>query len=125
MIDVVDHLKKQTHTYDSMSRVSDGYHTFDELYHYRALYNAAWLSSERNFKQHKSLKHSDGKYCFDSDGEWFVVSVQLPTGQVTNHYHADYWNLFDIPTRETAAEWDGHTPKEAAERMEKYLKGEY
>lgn len=108
---------------DSMGEISDGYHTFNELYHYRALYNAAWLNSERNLDQHKSRKHSDGKFCFDSDGEWFVVVVQLPTGQVTNHYHADYWDLFQIPEREVAAEWDGHTPKEAAKRLDDFLRG--
>lgn len=103
------------------SKVSDGYHTFAELYHYRALYNAAWLNAERNLGQHKSRKHSDGKFCFDADGEWFVVVVQLPTGQITNHYHSDYWGLFDIPEKETADEWDGHTPEEAAKRLSDFM----
>lgn len=73
----------------------------------------------------KSRKHSDGKFCFDADGEWFVVVADLPTGQVTNHYHADYWDMFDVAEAETAPKWDGHTAKEAAERMERYARGQY
>lgn len=120
--------------YKTMGQVSDGYHTFDELYHYRALYNAAFfthlygeymLSDTPVGAPIKSRKHSDGKFCFDADGEWFIVMAQLPTGQISNHYHADYWDLFNVLEVETAPEWDGHTPKEAAERLEKYLKGEY
>lgn len=120
LVELVPDSTVQTKT--DIGEISDGYHTFNELYHYRALLHAAWLNSERFLKQHKSRKHSDGKFCFDADGEWFVVVVELPTGQFTNHYHADYWDLFQIPEQETADEWDGHTPKEAAERLEKYLR---
>ncbi len=112
-------------TKERIGQISDGYHTFDELYHYRALYHAGFINAERNMNQHKSRKHSDGNFCFDAGGEWFVVVMDLPTGQITNHYHADYWDLFKCEEREIADEWDGHTPQEAAERLEKYLKGDY
>ena len=107
--------------------VSDGYHTFKELYHFRALYNAAFFNEYYvNYgKVIKSRKHSDGKFCFDADGEWFIVMVQLPTGQISNHYHADYWDLFQVEEQEIADEWDGHTPQQAAERLEKYLRGDW
>ena len=36
--------------------VSDGFHTFDELYHYRMLYNAAFFNS------------LEGKYALEEDG---------------------------------------------------------
>lgn len=54
--------------------------------------------------------------------DWFIVMAILPTGQVSNHYESKYWDLFDVPERETAFEYDGHTPNEAADRLEKYLK---
>lgn len=34
-----------------------------------------------------------------------------------NHYESKYWDLFDVPERETAFEYDGHTPNEAADRL--------
>ncbi len=102
---------------------SDGYHTFAELYHYRMLYNALLFNEwarQGMYGVHKSLRHSDGELCFG--GGWFVVSAQLPTGQVTNHYLiADDWYRFQVPIRNTAAEWDGHTPQDAAHRMEAFL----
>lgn len=59
------------------------------------------------------------------DGEWLAtgkLNQDPPTGQVSNHYESKYWDLFDVPERETAFEYDGHTPNEAADRLEKYLK---
>lgn len=109
--------------------VSDGYHTFKELYDYRMLYNAGMFSllsvvanstdQAHLFKLHKSTRHSDGELCFG--GGWFIVMVTLPTGQVSNHYELKDWDLFKIPERERAEEWDGHTPQVAAERLRSWL----
>lgn len=106
-----------------MGEFSDGYHTFNELYRYRMLYNAAFfnlLARNGQVEVCKSRKHSDGEKCFGSD-DWFIVMAILPTGQVSNHYESKYWDLFDVPERETAFEYDGHTPNEAADRLEQYL----
>lgn len=109
---------------------SDGYHTFDELYRYRALYNAgffnelhhAWdiVPAIETKSVVKSLRHSDGELCFG--GGWFIVMANLPTGQISNHYEMKYWDLFKIPEVEKAPEWDGHTPEQASERLEAWLK---
>lgn len=106
-----------------IGEVSDGYHTFNELYRYRIVYNAAFfneLAKSGNIELCKSKKHSDGEKCFGSD-DWFIVMANLPTGQISNHYETKYWDLFNISERETAFEYDGHTPSEAADRIEKYL----
>lgn len=87
-------------------KISDGFHSFDELYHYRMLYNAAFFNSlEGKYEVHKSYRHSDGELCFG--GGWFIVMAYLPTGQVSNHYRIEDWNLFNIPERWKADEWDG------------------
>lgn len=63
-------------------KVSDGFHSFDELYHYRMLYNAAFFNSlGERYEVHKSYRHADGELCFE--GGWFIVMANLPTGQVT------------------------------------------
>lgn len=97
---------------------SDGYHTFNELYDYRRVYNAALFNewaSQGKYDVHKSWKHSDGEDCFG--GGWFIVVAELPTGQVSNHYEAQYWDNFVIPSKDIANEYDGHTPKQALERI--------
>ena len=102
-----------------MSQVSDGYHTFAELYEYRMLYNALAANAMPD-KAVKCWRHSDGELCFG--GGWFVVVLTLPTGQVTNHYEARDWGLFQIPAVEHAdlPPYDGHTPAKAAERLRRY-----
>ena len=107
-----------------MGDVSDGYHTFNELYRYRLLYNAAFfnqLAKSGKIKVCKSHKHYDGEECFG--GGWFIVMADLPSGQISNHYENKDWDLFKVPELETAWEWDGHTPNEAAKRLECYLCG--
>lgn len=106
--------------------VSDGWHTFGELYHYRMLYNAALFNElhahHEGLQIHKSWRHHDGELCFGKDN-YFIVVAQLPTGQISNHYHGDFWDLFQIPEQERAAEYDGHTPEQVAERLEEFIKG--
>ena len=102
-----------------MGEVSDGYHTFNELYYYRMLYNAAFFNLLPKGWVHKSKRHHTGEECFG--GGWFIVMADLPTGQVSNHYELKDWDLFKVPEKEFADEWDGHTPQEAAERIHKYL----
>lgn len=93
-----------------MSQVSDGYHTFAELYEYRMLYNALAANAMPD-KAMKCWRHSDGELCFG--GGWFVVVLTLPTGQVTNHYVPAVEHT-DLPP------YDGHTPAKAAERLRRY-----
>ncbi len=117
-VDCVDYLEKQKEPTDK-GEVSDGYHTFNELYYYRMLYNAAFFNLLPKEWVHKSKKHHDGEECFR--GGWFIVMANLPTGQISNHYELKDWELFQIPEKEVADEWDGHTPQEAADRLHKYL----
>ena len=74
-----------------MGNVSDGYHTFNELYRYRMLYNAAFFNelAKGDVKVCKSHKHYDGEECFG--GGWFIVMAELPTGQISYHYENRYW----------------------------------
>lgn len=119
-VECIDWLEKQCEPQDK-GEISDGYHTFNELYYYRMLYNAAFFNLLPKEWVHKSKKHHDGEECFG--GGWFIVMANLPTGQISNHYELKYWELFHIPEKDVADEWDGHTPKEAAERLHKCLLG--
>lgn len=115
--------KKANEPVEDMGEVSDGYHTFNELYEFRLLYNAALFNqfAEKNlYDVHKSRRHSDGEYPFGKDN-WFIVMAELPTGQISNHYEMKYWDLFKIPEKEKSNKWDGHTPKDVAERLRNFL----
>lgn len=97
---------------------SDGYHTFNELYEFRLLYNAALFNewaAQGSWSTYKSKLHSDGELPFG--GGWFVVGAQLPSGQITNHYELKDWDLFQVPTLARGAVWDGHTAADVAKRL--------
>ena len=119
--------------------VSDGYHTFGQLYDCRLAYNAALFNEWANpntvrfhtdltqfdntgttkgnqYNVHKSLRHHDGELCFG--GGWFIVVAILPTGQISNHYKVEDWDLFKIPETEKAlVEFDGHTTDDVITRL--------
>ena len=94
---------------DTVKDVSDGYHTFSELYEFRMAYNVLLFNEwaeQGKYLVHKSKRHSDGELCFD--GEHFVVVAILPAGQITNHYKLEHWDKFDVPHARTPyVEFDG------------------
>lgn len=94
---------------------SDGYHTFNELYHHRAVLFSVIVKAFPQ-KAWKSRKHHDGTM-FDG---MFIVGIETPDGQATYHYDFEpYWDMFNCNEVEFAPEWDGHTPQQAIERIGK------
>ena len=94
LLSIIDSLQQEQ---TDMGEVSDGYHTFNELYYYRMLYNAAFFNLLPKEWVHKSKIHHTGEECFG--GGWFIVMANLPTGQVSNHYELKDWDLFQVPEK--------------------------
>lgn len=94
---------------------SDGYHTFNELYHHRAVLFSVIVKAFSD-KAWKSKMHHDGTMY----NGMFIVGIETPNGQATYHYDIDpYWNMFECQELKRAPEWDGHSPKEAIDRIGK------
>ena len=92
---------------------SDGYHTFDELYHHRAVLFSVIVRDHKE-RAWKAKAHHDGTMY---DG-MFIVGIKTPKGQATYHYDIEpYWDMFDCKELDRAPEWDGHTPDDAIERV--------
>lgn len=87
--------------------ISDGYHTFDELYYHRMILFAI-ICNTYGGKAWKSLKHADGTMYDD----YFIVGVTTPEGDYTYHYHKDHWDMFAVKEIDFAPEWDGHKPSD-------------
>lgn len=99
-------------------QISDGHHTFGELYdHRRALTavlaaGAASMGDSWRSKKH----HPDDDPMFG--GGYFIVGVKLPTGTITYHYKLSHWDDFDrVPELEHAPKWDGAGPAETVTRL--------
>ena len=92
-------------------KISDGFHTFGELYYHRLMLFAA-LCKAHSDKAWRSRKHHDGECPFNDDN-WFIVGITTIEGDYTYHYHMSDWNLFDgVKELEVGKEWDGHQSKD-------------
>jgi len=107
---------------EDKSQISDGYHTFAELYEHRhALFLALVSTMPECFVM--SRFHSDGKLCFGSY-EWFIVIGELPTGdQISYHLPASLWDIAaktGVQVVEKALEWNGHTSEDVVNSLFTY-----
>lgn len=112
--------------------VSDGYHTFTELYDHRVTLFIALcrlitmdlieyenengeLSIDRKKLPWRSKKHSDGS---EFEG-WFIMGIgKEPGKQISYHLPVDSWDETDFAeTLEQAPEFDGHTPQDVIQRL--------
>jgi hypothetical protein len=98
--------------------VSDGFHTFGELYDHRiALWIAlckAWQVCDLD-KPWRSRLHSDGT---SIDG-WFLLGMfHLPGTQITYHLPNPLWDDCSFAeTLDRAPEFDGHTAADVLARV--------
>lgn len=104
--------------------VSDGYHTFDELYDHRItlfialcrhMHELLGMEKPGKFAIWRSKLHSDGS-AFDG---WFILGIGTEKGkQITYHLPLDRWEETSfVEERERAPEWDGHTSADVIERL--------
>lgn len=92
--------------------ISDGAHTFEELYDHRAKLFSVICNMNKDICW-KSKFHDDGTMY---DG-YFIVGINTQLGQATYHYGLCYWDLFDIVELEKAPQYDGHTSSDAIKRI--------
>lgn len=105
-------------------KISDGYHTFDELYEHRitlfiALCKILWNDPQYQTGQKsqvwRSLKHSDGS----SFNGWFIMGIGQERGeQITYHLPVSKWDETEFaPTLEFEPNFDGHTSEDVLNRL--------
>jgi hypothetical protein len=102
--------------------MSDGYHTFTELYDHRI---ALFIALSRFFIQGKtfndarnvwkSRKHFDGS---EYEG-WFIMGIGKERGaQISYHLPMSKWDAVGFAEElDRAPEWDGHTSSDVVERL--------
>lgn len=110
--DIKDALKNFEMSFDvtkieKMGDMSDGYHSFNELYYHRMMLFSVICNTYKDIAW-KSWKHDDGTM-FD---DYFIVGIDTEEGQYSYHYHKDNWDMFNVKELEYAPEWDGHKPSD-------------
>jgi hypothetical protein len=101
-------------------QVSDGYHTFDELYGHRCTLFLALMKMNPVFSWYSMRHHDDSTW----DG-WFIAGMVLPTGDVSYHLPISMWALAEqtgATKMDKGVEWDGHTPADVVKRLQEWVK---
>lgn len=114
--EVIDKLLDMNSDKQSIGDCTDGYHTFNELYHHRAILFSIICNTfkELAWKSKQHYDPNDPMY----DG-MFIVGINTPEGQATYHYDLDpYWDKFNVKELERAPKYDGHTPDDAIKHIE-------
>ena len=106
----------------SLGELSDGYHTYNELYHHRAILFSIVCADHADIAW-KSKHHNDpNDEMYDG---MFIAGIDTPDGQATYHNDIDpYWDMFDVKELESAPKFDGHTPAQAIERLKSLIRKE-
>lgn len=91
-----------------IEKMSDGYHTFADLYEQRLILSAAL--AKNNPHAWKSKRHEDGSVPFG--GGWFIMGFDTDEGCYTYHYELKDWDLFQCKELDKGKPWDGHTSKD-------------
>jgi hypothetical protein len=100
-------------------QVSDGFHTFDELYDHR---NHLFIVLLRMTPAHawRSRFHHDGT----GFPGWFIAGTKISGKDITYHLPENLWDIVgDQPviTLQRAPAWDGHTSTDVIERIRTFL----
>lgn len=98
--------------------ISDGYHTFGQLYYQRMMLFATLVNLFPEISW-KTRRHEDGEECFG--GGWFLVTIETPYGNYGYHYEDKYWDKFNCPELRVAKHWDGYTEEDVT-RLESLIR---
>lgn len=90
----------------SVKGISDGNHTFRELYNHRTILFAIVCNFHKDISW-KSKRHFDEEIDPMFNG-CFIAGINTPNGLMTYHIKLEYWDLFNIPELERAYPYDGH-----------------
>lgn len=114
--------------------ISDGYHTFGELYEHRITLFIALCKEVDSFHTHYHKRFGDSiihhtnspvwKTNVHSDGSvwegWFILGLFTEAGkQITYHLPNSKWADCNFKEVEKAPEWDGHTSEDVLERLKR------
>lgn len=119
---IEDQINEQIRAGCDTNQISDGYHTFGELYEHRITLFIALCKALQRFTIHlvwKSRKHSDGSAI---EG-WFVMGInQLEGNQITYHLPDSKWDETEFADElSVAPKFDGHTSADVLERLAKLI----
>lgn len=106
---------------DSTDTVSDGFHTFGELYAHRialfvALCRMIVRSSVQKHVWRSKKHHPEDQLMYEG---WFIIGIHKEEGkQMTYHLPLSAWEETNFAeTLGHGVKWDGHSPEDVIQRL--------
>lgn len=99
----------------SIKKISDGYHTFEDYTDMRNIYFIALCNAYPNLSW-KSTKHFDEENDPMFEGD-FIAGIFTPTGPITQHLKLKFWDDLNVQEIERAPQYDGYTEEDVKERV--------
>lgn len=107
----------KNHFVEDTGEISDGFHTFNELYEHRTFLFSI-ICKQNKMDAWRSRLHNDGTMYKD----YFIVGISTEEGDYSYHVHNKYWkDFYGIRLLIKAPEWDGHKPEDYS-RLSSLLK---
>lgn len=99
----------------STKEISDGHHTFGELYHHRIILFCTLCNifADVSWKSKKHFDEENDPMFNDS----FIAGINTPDGIATYHIKLKYWNMFDIPEIDRAPKYEQYDSDDVIERV--------
>ena len=99
----------------STKEISDGNHTFEELYRHRITLFCTLcnLLPEISWKSKKHFDEENDPMFNDS----FIAGINTPAGVVTYHIKLKYWEIFNIPELDRAPRYDSYSNEDVIDRV--------
>ena len=99
----------------STKEISDGHHTFGELYRHRIILFCTLCNLFPDISW-KSRKHFDEENDPMFEGD-FIAGINTPSGVASYHIKLKYWDFFHIPEIERAPQYDFYSSDDVLERV--------
>lgn len=121
-IDIINNMIKVNKEQKSIStkEISDGNHTFGELYEHRIILFCTLCNLLPSISW-KSKKHYDEENDPMFGGN-FIAGINTPEGVVTYHIKLKYWDLFEVLELERAPKYDNYSSNEVLQRIQSLTK---
>lgn len=103
-----------------MGEVSDGYHTFNQLYDHRNLLFINLVVANPAIAFKTWLNDKKEKW----EG-WFILGINTERGQITYHLPERFWDMAPVTEVEYNFDYDGHISEDVCERLAHFARDVY
>lgn len=108
----VDEKKSAIYIAGDVGEVSDGYHTFKELYDHRCALFCSLMVAYPGLSWKAKMPEEVAE-----SANWFLAGMHLPSGDISYHLPMKMWSFLQVKKLERSPPWDGYTSKDVVRRL--------